>query len=158
MTAEASDDDLEACVALWLHALEVRDGHPPVEGTAERCRGKFALARVAWVVLRDELAEIAAFSLVTGAGTGRPADPPAAAYLSLFAVAPGRQGSGLGGRLLRAVHERIASAGYDEAVLHVLVENAVAVGLYRSQGWVEVGERFPHPLNGSATGTFVSTP
>lgn len=154
MLSEAGPADADACVALWLDALEARDGHPAVDGTAERCRDKLAAPAVVWLVARDDVG-VCGFVLASTAGSGSAFDPPDAAYLSLLGVAPRAQGRRLGARLLAAATARLGAAGYEQAVLHVMIENAAAVGLYRGAGWREIGERRAHPLNGALTGTFV---
>lgn len=143
--------DLEACVALWLDALEARDGQPPVEGTAERCRSKFDLPRVSWRVLRGADGGLDGFGLVTGPGTGRAQDPGDAAYLSLLATAPSAQGSGRGSALLEALTDDARAAGHPAVVLHSLADNTPAMGLYASHGWTPMGEPFAHSLTGRPT-------
>ncbi len=73
-------------------------------------------------------------------------DPEDAAVVGLLAVAPGQQARGLGRVLLRAVTDCLFDLGYKQAVLHALVDNAPAVRLYESQGWVAVGEEYEHSL------------
>ncbi|AMM20487.1 hypothetical protein AX769_10430 [Frondihabitans sp. PAMC 28766] len=149
--------DLEACVGLWLVALEARDGFAPSDGTADRCRGKFELPIVSWRVLRGDDGEVQGFGLVTGPGTGRPQDPADAAYLSLLAVAPAAQGSGRGSALLNALLGDARAAGHPAAVLHALPDNTAAMRLYLSRGWTPVGEEFAHPLFGRPTVTLAIT-
>ncbi|MCU1528624.1 MAG: hypothetical protein JWP75_2387 [Frondihabitans sp.] len=151
--AEGGARDVDACVALWLEALAARDGHEAAAGTAERCRGKFVLPRVAFPVLRDGAGELRGFSLVTGAGTGQPEDPGDAAYLSLLAVEPGVQGRGWGSRLLACAVDSARARGFPGIVLHVLTDHVVALHLYESRGWTRIGETFEHPLRGRPTAT-----
>lgn len=148
-----SPSDLEACVALWLEALEARDGFAPADGTADRCRGKFDLPIVSWRVLRGGDGTLMGFGLVTGPGTGRAQDPADAAYLSLLAVAPAAQGSGRGSALLASLLGDTRAAGHPAAVLHAIADNTAAMALYLSRGWTPVGEEFAHPLFGRPTVT-----
>jgi ribosomal protein S18 acetylase RimI-like enzyme len=148
---EGNEKDVEACVALWIDALTARDGFAPAEGTADRCRGKFAEERVVFEVVRAPAGAILGFGLVTAPGTGRPGDPAGAAYLSLLAIAQEMQGGGWGGRLLEALHDATREAGHREAVLHVIEDNSSAVRLYERHGWREVADRFDHPLFGRPT-------
>jgi ribosomal protein S18 acetylase RimI-like enzyme len=140
---EAKDDEVEACVGLWVHACTVRDG-VAVAGVAERARAKFD-RRVVWLV-SDAEGRTDGFALVTAPGTGAVDDPADAVVLGLLAVAPDVQGAGLGRRLLGATADVLAARGYDRAVLHVLADNAAAVRLYESEGWEPSGEPFEHAL------------
>lgn len=140
------DDDVEACVRVWLEALEERDGIAPRTGSAERARTKLSGPRVAFLVVSTADA-LDGFVLVGPPGSGFPADPPEAAYLSLLAVRPAAQGRGLA-RLLLETAEREVSAVADEAVLHVLADNSAARALYASAGWSQAGPGSPHPLSG----------
>jgi ribosomal protein S18 acetylase RimI-like enzyme len=54
-------------------------------------------------------------------------------------VDPDEWGRGHGGRLLREVADGLRAAGYPEAVLFVVVENARARRLYESDGWTVDG-------------------
>lgn len=153
MIAAGSADDHAACIRLWLDALAARDGHPAVDGTAERCAGKFANDTVSFRVARDGGA-LAGFVLATVPGTGAPTDPPDAAYLALLAVGPSHQGAGLGARLLDAATRDARDAGHTALVLHVLTSNAAAVRLYTSRGWVARGAAHAHPLSGETSQTY----
>lgn len=151
MITRGNPDDVDACVVLWLDALTERDGFAPASATADRCRDKFAAARVAFDVVRGSLGEVLGFGLVTAPGTGRAGDPDDAAYLSLLAISPTLQGAGWGGRLLEALHAGTRAAGYPSAVLHVIEDNVGAVRLYERHGWSRVAEPFDHPLFGRPT-------
>ncbi|BDZ50068.1 hypothetical protein GCM10025867_23090 [Frondihabitans sucicola] len=151
MLQRGTDADIDGCVALWLAALTRRDEVAPGEAAADRCRTKFAHARVAFEVLRGPSGAILGFGLVTAPGTGRPDDPADAAYLSLLAVSPELQGSGWGGRLLEALHDAIRRSGLARAVLHVIEDNGAAVRLYERHGWAPIADPFDHPLVGRPT-------
>jgi predicted nuclease with RNAse H fold len=56
-----------------------------------------------------------------------------------LAVAPGRQGEGIGSRLLDAAIERVRGEGGRRLVLRVLATNPGAIGLYESRGFVVEG-------------------
>ncbi|GAA1441408.1 GNAT family N-acetyltransferase [Leifsonia poae] len=152
---DGTADDVGACVAVWLSAVEARDGHPAVAGTTERCLAKFERPRVAFVVARTAGSELAGFGLVTAPGGGAATDPPGAAYLALLAVAPAAARHGIGGAILDALVAGSAAAGHDELVLHVLTDNTAAVGLYTSRGWRAYGDGHAHPLTGAASQTYV---
>ncbi|WP_162940320.1 GNAT family N-acetyltransferase [Gryllotalpicola protaetiae] len=139
--AEASEVD--ACVALWVRACAERDGRA-VAGVAERARAKFD-RRTAWRVAESG-ERIVGFALATEPGSGAPSDPGGAAVLGLLAVDPVAQGLGLGRRMLAEISGALADAGFTEAVLHVLADNAAAVRLYERAGWRPHGEPFEHTL------------
>ncbi len=65
---------------------------------------------------------------------------PEAELLSI-AIDSGQQGRGLGKSLLRAHLSRLASQEIQEIFLEVEQENVSAISLYRSFGFVTVGER-----------------
>jgi ribosomal protein S18 acetylase RimI-like enzyme len=146
--------DVDACVALWIAAVEARDEHPAATGTVERCRAKFSKAATSFAVARSDDG-IAGFGLVTAPGTGAAGDPADAAYLALLAVSPGAQGRGLGSRLLDVLTAESRAAGHPSLVLHVLAHNRSAVALYESRGWRAQGEPFAHPLSGELSQTYV---
>ena len=75
-----------------------------------------------------------------------PTDPPGAAVVGLLAVDPSRQAHGLGRTLLKAIAGHLSAAGYRQAVLHALLDNHPALGLYRSEGWTAVGDEYEHSL------------
>jgi ribosomal protein S18 acetylase RimI-like enzyme len=69
-----------------------------------------------------------------GAGTGR---------LFQMAVEPGRQGRGLGARLVRTLEGEMARRGFHEVSLHA---RETAIGFYAGLGYVGEGE--PYLENG----------
>ncbi|GAA1493921.1 GNAT family N-acetyltransferase [Curtobacterium herbarum] len=161
-----------ACIDLWAAAVASRDGRPEDPAVRARAAAKFAAARVALVVAPDSHDGIRGFALVTapgtggtgdtdtstdssGTGTSGAAEPADAAYISLLAVAPSAQGSGLGRALLVAAVDAARDAGHEHCTLHAIEDNAPAVRLYRSAGFRPVGESFPHALSRRPTRTFV---
>jgi ribosomal protein S18 acetylase RimI-like enzyme len=163
---DAGDRDRidRACIDLWVAAVAARDGRVEDPAVRARAAAKFAAERVALVVApgaddgRDADADgdgVRGFALVTAPGTGGVAGPADAAYLSLLAVDPSAQGSGLGRALLVAAVDAAHAAGHERCVLHALEDNAPALRLYRSAGFRPVGEPFPHALSGRPTRTHV---
>jgi ribosomal protein S18 acetylase RimI-like enzyme len=136
--------DIDSCVQLWVTASAARDGHAVV-GVAERFRPKFEQIE-AWFVAERPSGALSGFVLATPPGGGPTTDPPTAPVIGPLAVEPSDQGNGVGSRLLSAITSELANRGHDEAVLHVLMDNAVAVHLYESAGWVPAGEPFEHSL------------
>jgi ribosomal protein S18 acetylase RimI-like enzyme len=161
-----------ACIDLWVAAVAARDGRTEDPAVRVRAAAKFAAERVALVVAPgltapgDHDGGIRGFALVTapgtggtgdtsGTGTSGAAEPADAAYISLLAVAPSAQGSGLGRALLVAAVDAARQAGHEHCTLHAIEDNAPAVRLYRSAGFRPVGEPFPHALSRRPTRTFV---
>ena len=135
--------DIEHCVALWVDACAVRDGRS-ISGVVDRARPKFNRS-IGWIVaLSGE--QVEGFVLATAPGSGISTDPPGAAVVGLLAVNPSRQARGLGRTLLRAIARQLAEAGYRQAVLHALIDNQPALGLYQSEGWIAVGDEYEHSL------------
>ncbi|WP_368498964.1 N-acetyltransferase family protein [Herbiconiux sp. A18JL235] len=151
---QGTTGDREQCLALWVAACAARDGRA-VEGVADRARPKFDEC-VSWLIAGDR-DRVDGFALSTRLRSGRGADPYDAAVLGLIATEPERQGRGLGRALLRAASRDLAALGYGRAVLHARLDNAIAVHLYESEGWVPSGEVYEHPLWRLPTRAFVRT-
>lgn len=145
--------DTAACVSLWVAACASRDGIA-IAGVAERARPKFDHPQC-WIVVENSTGEIVAFVLVTKPGSGLATDPPDAPVVGLLAVAPDAWGRGFGGRLLAAATADLAHQGYEQAVLHVLIDHQAAVHLYESHGWRPHGESFQHSLLNRPTQAYV---
>ena len=67
--------------------------------------------------------------------------PPHESYVQTIAVAPDRQGSGLGTRLLTALLEESVRRGCERLDLEVRADNEVAIRLYERHGFTRVGLR-----------------
>ncbi|MDY7542417.1 MULTISPECIES: GNAT family N-acetyltransferase [unclassified Cryobacterium] len=145
--------DTTDCVALWVRACAERDG-VAVAGVAERAQPKFDHGE-SWIVAEETGAGIRGFVLATTPKSGLPTDPPDAAVVSLLAVVPGAQGSGLGRALLVSIANELKRQGHKRAVLHVLADNRPALDLYSSEDWRPLGEPFPHSLLNRPTQTYV---
>ncbi|MGE4426131.1 MAG: GNAT family N-acetyltransferase [Solirubrobacteraceae bacterium] len=71
---------------------------------------------------------------------------PTDAYVGMVAVAPGAQGSGIGGALLGAAEEHVAVIlGRDTVELAVIAQRTELIAWYRRRGYLETGERRPFP-------------
>lgn len=146
--------DIEACVDLWVGACAVRDGQA-FDGVGERARKKFDRS-VSWLIA-GAAGQVDGFTLATAPGSGMPTDPSQAAVVGLLAVDPNRQARGLGRILLHGVSRQLRIAGYEQAVLHALLDNRAALALYEAEGWVAVGDSFSHSLLGRPVQTFART-
>ena len=160
--------DVEACLAVWVAACAARDGQA-FEGVAERARPKFD-AGVVWLVADAPVVDapvvdapvadapvvdgpdvdgprgVDGFVLAMRPGSGLPGDPEDAPVVGLLATRPGAQARGLGRALLREATCRLGALGHRRVVLHALLDNVAAVGLYESEGWVAAGDPFEHSL------------
>jgi len=136
--------DTESCVALWVVACATRDGRA-VPGVAERARPKFH-KQYGWIVAERRDSSLAGFALATAPGTGLSTDPAEAAVLGLLAVDPHEQGIGLGRSLLSEISVALSASGFDQVVLHALIDNHAAVRLYESAGWTPYGPTSEHSL------------
>lgn len=67
--------------------------------------------------------------------------PSSEGDVQTIAVAPGHQGKGYGRTLLNALIAEARTRGVRELFLEVREDNEVARGLYRSEGFEEIGER-----------------
>jgi len=148
--------DVDAAAQIWAEATAARDGseevaeladsRPIIQGVLDRS------ARSLLMLARTEAGGLAGFAAVEPAA--RPAPYPAAdpaqltAQLSYFGVSPRLWGEGTGERMLRALAERLAGAGYSRAELSVYVDNARATALYERLGWQPCGSPTPHPRTG----------
>ena len=150
----ATEDEVPACVDLWVTAVAARDGVRESEAVRQRAAAEFTVPRVALVVAVDD-AGLGGFALVTDPGSGVTGDLDAA-YLSLLAVDPRAQGRGLGRSLIGAAVDAAECAGHRRCLLHVLDDNAPALLLYRSAGFHPVGAAFPHALSGRPTRAWVT--
>ncbi|WP_277960150.1 GNAT family N-acetyltransferase [Frigoribacterium faeni] len=145
--------DVEACLAVWVAACAARDGQA-FDGVAERARPKFG-AGVVWLVADAPVVDgpdvdgprgVDGFVLATRPCSGLPGDPEDAPVIGLLATRSGAQARGLGRALLREATRRLGALGHRRVVLHALLDNVAAVGLYESEGWVAAGDPFEHSL------------
>jgi putative acetyltransferase len=114
--------DRDAALAIWREASRI--AHPFIEGegTGERLRNIYLPEAETWVAEED--GEVVGFIGLIGSEIG-----------GLF-VAPGRQGGGLGRRLVRHAAD-IKGA----LTLEVFERNAAARAFYARLGFVEAGRR-----------------
>lgn len=64
-------------------------------------------------------------------------------------VAPLQRGTGLGGRLARAIIDAARSKGYNAMRLDTLESMTAAIALYRHLGFVEIAPYYNNPLPGA---------
>jgi putative acetyltransferase len=129
--AEAAD--MAAVADLWHEGWHSgHAGHVPDGLTAARTLAAFherTPARVAdTTVAVSDTGELLGFVMVVGD------------EVEQVFVGPAARGGGLAGVLLAEAERQVASAGYDEAWLAVVVGNARARRFYEKQGWVDTGD------------------
>lgn len=67
------------------------------------------------------------------------------AYFGTFAVRPGGQGRGVGGRLLAAAEERARASGAVRMEMSVIAQRDDLLAWYARRGYAPTGERRPFP-------------
>jgi [ribosomal protein S18]-alanine N-acetyltransferase len=110
-----------------LHTLSFDDGWTQADFTTWLSRSE-AMA----IVVADER-EPVAFGLALQAGDD--------AELLTIATDPARRGQGMGRRVFRALDELAGQRTLNRWILEVARNNLPALGLYRSEGFVEIGMR-----------------
>lgn len=86
-----------------------------------------------WIA--EEATGLVGFSVVEW-----PGEPgQSAAYIQTIEVHPAFRGRGIGAELLIRAEESARAAGAYSIALHVDIENAAAIGLYESRGYVRAG-------------------
>lgn len=122
-----TDTDQNAVIDIWLHAsFEAHDFIPRSfwEDEKEDMRNFYLPSSRTWVYEDDASGEVWGFlSLVDS-------------YLAALFVLPGKQGAGIGSRLIET-----AKSMREILRLHVYAENEGAVSFYKKQGFRVTGEQ-----------------
>ena len=84
-------------------------------------------------VVAEQAGEVASFGLALAAGSD-------AELLSIASV-PAQRSRGLGRQIMRALDVEAGRRGLDRWILEVARNNLPAIGLYSSEGFVEIGLR-----------------
>ncbi len=148
---------MTGCVDLWVEAVTARDGVvPDPAALVERMRGKFDQPLLRFAVLDavpaagGEQPRVAGFALTVVRSSAPPGgDAPTPGFLEMLAVAPDQAGRGLGRALLADAIAAAESAGRPGLELQVRDGNARALSLYRSAGFVRIGDPEPHSDGGA---------
>lgn len=122
-TAVAGD---AAALAL-LHGASFREGWTRDDFTTWLGRAQ------AICVVAEQGGEVVAFGLALVSGND--------AELLTIASAPALRGRGLGRAIMHGLQEAAAGRGLDRWILEVARNNLPALGLYKSEGFVEIGAR-----------------
>jgi ribosomal protein S18 acetylase RimI-like enzyme len=137
------DADREECIAIWLAAIEARDGRQPEFGIADRVRSMFDCSIVRFAVAGEP---ISGFCLTVEEDT--PGESRAA-LLQLLASDPRNPTPGTGRRLLADSIAASRAAGYGFLRLEVRAGNDRAIDLYERAGFAADGSVREHPLGGA---------
>jgi ribosomal protein S18 acetylase RimI-like enzyme len=128
----AVDDDAEALIDLMRRALDrdLEDARARVEAGLRETKRHFYVA-----FIEDAPIGMIRAGEIDGAGD-----------ITAFGVLPEKRGRGIGRRILTETVRMLADEGLDRVLIEVAVENASALGLYRSCGFEIVSEYGFHHL------------
>ena len=157
---------LEAAQPLWLALFEhhrtlppggaavasVRDAADTLRRRQERFRRDLGGGEATLSLARDgdEAVGFAIVRLRAGEATFDTGEP--VAELESMAVAPHRRAEGIGGALMRHVHERLAGQGVGFMSLTVLAGNEQAAAFYRRFGMTATHARMLGPVRRHSSG------
>lgn len=117
----------DAATLSVLHGASFREGWSRDDFTTWLGRAE------AICVVAEEAGEPAAFGLALASGSD--------AELLTIATQPALRGKGLGRRIMQGLHVEARARGLERWVLEVARNNLPALGLYKSEGFVEIGLR-----------------
>lgn len=132
MIRAASRDDLDAIM------LIERRSFPTDAWSAEMMAAELVSLHTRYLV---DVEAVADGELVVGYGGVRALRGSSDADIQTIALDAAHRGSGRGRALLRALLAQAAERGAREVFLEVRADNPVAEGLYRAEGFVEIGRR-----------------
>lgn len=130
----ASDE--HRCAEIWMSATAARDGTARDPKVRDRARAKL-LGKDSILYVAGCGSEAQGFGLVIDESSTCEARR---AHLSLLAVDPMSQGSGLGRYLIHAISDALAGDGFDKMTLNVLQDNTTARSIYEGAGWQVSGQ------------------
>lgn len=117
----------DAAALSALHGASFREGWTRDDFTTWLARAE------AICVVADEEGEVVAFGLALASGSD--------AELLTIATEPALRGRGLGRKIMHGLQVEARSRGLERWVLEVARNNLPALGLYKSEGFVEIGVR-----------------
>lgn len=126
---EMTDDDVDDVVALWARCGLTRPWNDPLVDIADARRGPTSTV----LVHRDEI-ESPAGPVVASVMAGLDGHR---GWLYYVAVAPERQGDGLGRAAVAAGEDWLRAAGARKAQLMVRTTNSAVVGFYENLGYTD---------------------
>jgi ribosomal protein S18 acetylase RimI-like enzyme len=150
---DARPEDAEAIARIRTRGWQTAYAHVfpaealkgmPADGGADFWAGWLATPQPRSAILVAEAAGSVAGFVSVGPARGEDAGELYAIY-----VDPAHWGAGLGQALIQEAESRLASAGFDEAILWVLDDNPRARRFYEAAGW--------HADGGSKRDTFLDT-
>ncbi|WP_107774600.1 GNAT family N-acetyltransferase [Nocardioides sediminis] len=141
ITAITEPGQLAAAVDVWA-AARAAGGRPPTPGRRARVEASIeARVRDGDVALLATYGEKpAGMALAEPYAEGGVVDP-ACGHVAMVFVSPGYWGSGIGGRLLRALQSPPAGTAWTRLSVWTRTTNRRALRLYDSSGFLDTGDR-----------------
>lgn len=137
ITAITEPDQLAAAVEVWA-AARAAGGRTPTPGRRARVEAKVRDGAVALLATYGE--RPAGMVVAEPYAEGGVVDP-ACGHVAMVFVEPGYWGSGIGGRLLRALQSPPAGTAWTRLSVWTRTTNRRALRLYDSCGFVDTGDR-----------------
>jgi GNAT superfamily N-acetyltransferase len=137
ITAITEPDQLAAAVEVWA-AARAAGGRTPTPGRRARVAAKVRDGAVALLATYGE--RPAGMVVAEPYAEGGVVDP-ACGHVAMVFVEPGYWGSGIGGRLLRALQSPPAGTAWTRLSVWTRTTNRRALRLYDSCGFVDTGDR-----------------
>jgi GNAT superfamily N-acetyltransferase len=133
--------DHEAAVGVWRAANVARLLPPSVDRVA-RIWEKLAEPEACLVIGHLDAGDVVAMALAEPgrAEHGAGAVIPGYGHVSMVFVHPDMWGRGVGGQLLKGLHERASERGWSHTTLWTRASNAAARRLYEGQGYRRSGQ------------------
>ncbi|MFI1196519.1 GNAT family N-acetyltransferase [Micromonospora sp. NPDC020750] len=149
ITVNAGPEHVDAAAQIWAETTAARDGAEdvaPLESARPLIRTVLDSSPRSVLLVADDDGRTIGFAAMEP--WGRAHEDQAIAEVRYVGVSPGAWGEGVGRRLMAAVPDVLAQAGYEQAVLMVYTDNTRAVRLYEGLGWRVQGTPVPHPRSG----------
>ncbi|MFI0796152.1 GNAT family N-acetyltransferase [Micromonospora rubida] len=156
ITVTASPERVDAAAQIWAETTAARDGDEdvaPLELARPLIRAVLDSSPRSVLLVADDGGLTIGFAAVEPCGPG--SEEQVIAEVRYVGVSPRVWGEGVGRRLMAAVPDVLAEAGYEQAVLMVYTDNTRAVRLYEGLGWRVQGVPAPHPRSGKLEQLYV---
>ncbi|MER5705289.1 GNAT family N-acetyltransferase [Micromonospora sp. NPDC002296] len=155
ITVTDSPERVDAVAQIWAEATAARDGDEdvaPLELARPLIRAVLDSSSRSILLVADDGGQTIGFAAMEP-WRGREDQP--IAEVRYVGVSRLVWGEGVGRRLMAAVPDVLAKAGYEQAVLMVYLDNTRAVRLYEGLGWRVQGAPAPHPRSGKLEQLYV---
>lgn len=130
---EWKEKDLTAIAALEAECF-------PVDAWSLRMLEQTMHAPFSWTVLAEERGQVCGYACLYSVFD--------TADLMNIAVAPACRGRGIGGELVKALHQKAKERGAERMLLEVRVSNLGAIALYKKFGYEKIAVRKGYYGNG----------